>query len=288
MADPNAQRAADLIIQAEKKKNGFSWFSNSKFDDAADLYNKAANYYKMSRLWDQAANAFLSAGECYQKLGANHEVFNSYSNAASCFKKSNPQEAINCLIKSINFLTEEGRFSMAAKYHKEIAEMYEADGNLAEAINHYQTSADYYDSENSVSHANGCLLKVAHFAATLNDYEKAIKLFEEIAAKSLDNNLLKWSAKEYFFKAGLCRLCIGDHISSRRALDNFRETDPSFSGQREYKLLENLLNAQESSDLEKFENDVGDYESINKPDAWKAEIIGRIKSALKSQEDDFR
>jgi alpha-soluble NSF attachment protein len=51
-------------------------------------------------------------------------------------------------------------------------------------------------------------LKVAQFAATLKDYEKAIDLFERVSSKSLGNNLTKWSVREYLFKAMICVLCL--------------------------------------------------------------------------------
>lgn len=35
-------------------------------------------------------------------------------------------------------------------------------------------------------------------------------LFEQVAKSMVDNQLLKYSAKEYFLKAGLCRMCMGD------------------------------------------------------------------------------
>jgi len=286
MSDSNAQKAADLMVQAERKKTSFGWFSNTKYDDAAELYKRAANSYKMSKLWDQAANAYNQAADCYLQIQASHEIYNCYTEAASCYKKTNPEAAIKCLLKAIDYLTDDGRFSMAAKYHKEIAELYEADGSFPQASQHYQTSGELYETENSVSHANACFLKVAHIAATLEDYQTAIKFFEETAAKSLNSNLLKWSAKEYLFKAGLCRLCIGDHVSIRKGLDNYRDMDPNFVTQRECKFLENLYNDLVENDLTKFDNDVAEFESISKSDAWKTTLLGRIKNLIK--EDDFR
>lgn len=56
---------------------------------------------------------------------------------------------------------------------------------------------------------NKCLLKVAHFAAQLEQYDVAIDNFERVATDSMDNQLTKWSIKEYFLKAGLCSMCIG-------------------------------------------------------------------------------
>jgi Soluble NSF attachment protein, SNAP len=54
-----------------------------------------------------------------------------------------------------------------------------------------------------------CTLKAAHLAAVLGQYDNAIEKFESVAAASVDNQLTKWSVKEYFLKAGLCQLCTG-------------------------------------------------------------------------------
>lgn len=61
----------------------------------------------------------------------------------------------------------------------------------------------------SDSLANQCLLKVASFAAEVEQYDRAIEKFETVAAASMDSQLSKWSLKEYFLKAGFCHLCKG-------------------------------------------------------------------------------
>ena len=56
--------------------------------------------------------------------------------------------------------------------------------------------------------ANKCLLKVAQFAAQSEKYQKAIEIYEQIGTSSVDNALLKYGAKDHFFRAALCHLCI--------------------------------------------------------------------------------
>jgi len=51
--------------------------------------------------------------------------------------------------KGIDLFTEEGRFTMAARHQKEVAEMCEAELDLQAAIDNYQIAADYYEGENS-------------------------------------------------------------------------------------------------------------------------------------------
>ena len=54
--------------------------------------------------------------------------------------------------------------------------------------------------------ANKLFLKVADLAALEGDYQRAVANYEKVAQSSVDNNLMKWSVKEYFLKAGICHL----------------------------------------------------------------------------------
>ena len=103
-----------------------------------------------------------------------------------------------------------------------------------------------YNNNNGHSQANGCFLKVAQFAGTLEDYDRAIDLFERVASKSLDNNLTKWSVREYLFKAMICVLCLKvdslmiiylkDPVRSAASLEKYQSMDPAFKGTRECNL----------------------------------------------------
>lgn len=54
--------------------------------------------------------------------------------------------------------------------------------------------------------ANKLFLKVADLAAIAGDYYKSIEHYEKVAKSSVANNLMKWSVKDYFLKAGICHL----------------------------------------------------------------------------------
>lgn len=54
--------------------------------------------------------------------------------------------------------------------------------------------------------ANKLYLKVADLAAIAGDYYKSIEHYEKVAKSSVANNLMKWSVKDYFLKAGICHL----------------------------------------------------------------------------------
>lgn len=50
---------------------------------------------------------------------------------------------------------------------QEIAELYEQDQNLGQAINYYERAADLFQSEDVTTSANQCKQKIAQFAAQL-------------------------------------------------------------------------------------------------------------------------
>ena len=53
---------------------------------------------------------------------------------------------------------------------------------------------------------HGCL-QVAQFTAEFGQYAEAIGIYEDVARRYVDNNLLKYSAKGYLLNAGICHLC---------------------------------------------------------------------------------
>jgi len=281
----DSSKAEDILEKADKKLKGFSLFGGStKWEDASDMYTKAANLFKMEKKWDKASEAYIKASECHLKLQSKHEAASNYINAANCYKKSNVTEAMSCLRQAIEFYTDEGRFSIAAKHQKELAELYESSSDLENAIAAYQLAADYYEGESSSSSANQCLLKVALFSAQLERYDKAIELYEQIAAASIDNNLLKWSVKDYLFRAGLCHLAKGDIVSAERALERYQDMDASFGSQRECKFLLEIVKACKEYDVEAFTSAVIEFDTITKLDSWKTTIMLKIKQSIKEED----
>lgn len=59
---------------------------------------------------------------------------------------------------------------------------------------------------------------------------------QKVATSCLGSSLLKYSAKEYFFRASLCHLSV-DLLNAQHALGKYVEQYPAFQDQREYKLV---------------------------------------------------
>lgn len=181
-----------------------------------------------------------------------------------------------------------GRFTIAAKHHITIAEVYESElVDIEKAIAHYEQAADYYKGEESNSSANKCLLKVASYSAQLEQYPKAIEIYEQVGTNTMDNPLLKYSAKEYFFKASLCHFIV-DELNAKLAVGKYEEMFPAFSDSRECKLLKKLLEAHEEQNAEAFTEAVKEFDSISRLDQWLTTMLLRIKKTIQGDEDDLK
>uniref|UniRef100_A0A0C9S2T4 TSA: Wollemia nobilis Ref_Wollemi_Transcript_18615_1367 transcribed RNA sequence n=1 Tax=Wollemia nobilis TaxID=56998 RepID=A0A0C9S2T4_9CONI len=282
MADQEA-KGYEFEKKADKKIQGWSIFG-SKYDDAAELYEKAANSYKLAKSWDKAASAYIKLSNCHLKLESKHEAASAYVDAANCYKKTNSQEAMRCLNLAFNFFMEIGRLSIAARHCKEIGELNESDENFELAMEYFERAADLFQSEEQTSAANTCQLKVAQFAAQLEQYPKAVQIFEDMARQSINNNLLKYSVKSYLLNAGLCLICKGDTVAINNALEKYQELDPTFSGTREFKFLADLASAMDEEDVVKFTDVVKEFDSMTRLDQWKTTLLLRAKNALKAKE----
>jgi alpha-soluble NSF attachment protein len=135
--------------------------------------------------------------------------------------------------------------------------------------------------------ANKLWLKTADIAALDGDYYKAIENYEKVAAQSINNNLMRYSVKDYFLKAGICHLATGDLIAAQRALEKYRELDPGFANQREHLLLSDLCEAVEAKSQEQFTDKLYQYNQISQLDKWKTAILVRVKNAIEEADDEF-
>ncbi|KAF5752606.1 Alpha-soluble NSF attachment protein 2 [Tripterygium wilfordii] len=276
-------KAEEYEKKAEKKIGSWGLFG-SKHEDAAELFDKAANSYKLAKSWDKAGANYVKLANCHLKVDSKHEAAQAYVDASHCYKKTSTNEAISCLEHAVNLFCDIGRLSMAARYFKEIAEFYESEQNIEQAIVYFERAADMFQSEEVSTSANQCKLKVAQFSAQLEQYQRSIEIYEEIAKQSLNINLLKYGVKGHLLNAGICHLCKGDVVAITNALERYEELDPTFSGTREYKLLAGIAAAIDEEDVAKFTDVIKEFDSMTPLDAWKTTLLLRVKEKLKAKE----
>ncbi|KAK3215289.1 hypothetical protein GRF29_19g2795649 [Pseudopithomyces chartarum] len=289
--DPRA-----LLRQAEqslsKAGGGFSFFGGrqEKYEAAADQFIAAANAFRMQKMGKEAGEAFEKAAQVQkQHLNEPDDEANTLTEAFKAYRKDDPEAAARCLDRAIAHYCSKGNFRRAATHKQNLGELFEVElGDNARAGAAYEEAAGWYESDNAEALANKLWLKTADLVALEGkDYYHAISLYEKVAKSSINNNLMRWSVKEYLLKAGICQLCTNDEVGAAAAFDRYRELDPSFTQQREHQLLVDLLQAVRDGDQEVFADKLFQYDQLSKLDKWKTTLLLRIKGAIESKEEDF-
>lgn len=279
-------KGQSYVEQAQKKLKGWSLFSSaSKYEEAAELLEKAANHFKLGKAWREAGDAYNQLADMHNKLGSRHEAATAYVEAAKALTKIPSKDAVKFLHMAVEIYTDMGRLTQAARYIREIAEQSEKQDDYVAAIEFYRKAADLYQTEDSSSEANKCLLKVAQYEAKLGHHSKAVEIYEEVARQAAEHNLLKYSAKGYLLNAGFCRMCYADPESLPGAIDRYMEIDISFAGSRECQLLENLFDAVAKGDIQKFTDDLSEYDSMSKLDEWKTSMLLEVKRRMEKRNE---
>ena len=138
-----ARNGAAFTAEAEKALNRsliFGFGKSQKFQDAADAFMKAGNAYKLTAEYTAAGQSFLRASDCFQKADSgNSDVLNSVVEAGNCFKMGNDlPKAVEAFSQAIMAYEDAQRYGQCAKYQKEVAEIYEGNGDYNGAIACYQ------------------------------------------------------------------------------------------------------------------------------------------------------
>ncbi len=76
-------------------------------------------------------------------------------------------------------------------------------------------------------------------------------------------------------------------VATNRALEKYRDMDPTFPSTREHQLLVDLAEAVEAGDQEMFSEKLFLFDQMSKLDKWKTTICLRIKNAIEEKGEDF-
>ncbi|BCR96536.1 alpha-soluble NSF attachment protein SEC17 [Aspergillus luchuensis] len=290
-----AQDPRVLLQRADKAlssaSGGFSFFGGrtEKYENAADLYTQAANAFRVQKQNKEAGLAFEKAASIQtQNLNEPDDAANTLTEAFKVYRKSDPEDAARVLSSAIQHYVLKGNLRRAATQQQHLAEVYEVElGDTKKALEAYEKAAEWFDGDNAEALANKHYLKAADLAALEGDYYKAIEHYERIGRSSINNNLMKWSVKDYFLKAGICHLATNDLVAANRALENYRDIDTTFASTREHQLLVDLVQTIEAGDQEAFADKLFQFDQLSKLDKWKTTLLLRIKNSIEEQGEDF-
>jgi alpha-soluble NSF attachment protein len=189
------------------------------------------------------------------------------------------------MLKGINLMAEDGKFSQAAKYEKEIAEMFETIGDIDNAVKHFEIAAEYFEMEGSKATAAGCLASVVPLAAAKGDYHKAIELLEKMC-DAYAATLARHSIKDHIIKAGILYLCMPDYVAASIGLERWIQKYSDFKGTREYNFLAQLVSAAMNRDGDEFSKAIAEWETVSPLDTFKENFLQIAAKKLNDGDGD--
>ncbi|EPS44886.1 hypothetical protein H072_1128 [Dactylellina haptotyla CBS 200.50] len=285
----------NLLAKAQKEEQGasggFSWFGGNKQDkieQAAELYAQAANAFRSANQHQEAGAAFEKAAALSKQIGENNDMAGHLVEAFKAYRLSDPAAAARCMREAL------GHYAItnirrAAQNKQTLAEMLEQNPAMkVEAIKEFNEAADWFRNDNAEALANKNYIKAADLSAEVGDYHTAIAKYEEVANASTNNNLMKWSVKDYLFKSALCHLATMDVVAAKRAiLQVYPNMDAAFSPPAmEAIFLHNLLECVEEKEQQKFFQNVMQYKERYPLDNWKLDILAKIQNTIEKGADD--
>lgn len=290
------KRADESMKKAEvkaKKKGFLGWGETSNKEEAAELFHAAGVDYKVASCFDASGRAWTRCAEMHSILKNKHDELTAYVEAAKVYAQCDTTAAVNAYMRAAEMSMDTNRISQAAKHFKEIGDLHEKEFQWGKAVDAFKQAADFFHMENQSSNANQCLIKVAQFRAQylakedMSQWAPAIQIYERIGKESAGNNLLKYSAKKYFFAAGLCRLAAGQPTAEvEDALIQYQMDDVAFKGQRESDLLEAIVRAVEEKDVTLYTSELAKYDQMTKLDPFQTALCLQIKRAIEHVELD--
>jgi alpha-soluble NSF attachment protein len=150
-----------------------------RMDEARELFQQAANCYKLSKQWENAVAALMRCVECTPPED-DRETGGFYQEAANCIKNVNTNKYLEYSRTAIDKFCLSARIGPAATMAKQCAEQLEEDHDYEEAIQFYEKAAELYQADETPTQANQLLVKASDLLVLTREYSKLSKAIRVI------------------------------------------------------------------------------------------------------------
>ena len=159
-----SSKGQELFTEAERRLKKWSFFGN-KHEEAAELFGKAANQFKVAKEWKSAGTAFMRSSDCHNHCNNIYESTEHLTEAGRCFKKVKCEDAVLCFTTAADMLCDEGKFTQAAKLQRELGDFHAEAEDFDKAVESYKKSHDHFAGEEQMTSANAVMLEIARVYA---------------------------------------------------------------------------------------------------------------------------
>lgn len=199
---------AKLYVERAQKRSqsgGCGCFGDSystRSQSAIELYNKAIVIFQREQKYYDAGKCLEEVAFLKEKLG--EESQEEYQESAHCYSFVDKKKSAELLQKCVKKFENDGKFNKAAEIYEKMALFNEEEKNFENSVGLYQKAAQYYSlmSKGYMSKERNCKLKFADISIVhgVGDWKEAVEVYTSIGKAYLLEPMLKYNAKDMFFK----------------------------------------------------------------------------------------
>lgn len=192
---------AEDILKSKSKVGAFL-----KWDDAAMYFFKASISYRVCGKWREAGDSLKSCAEMHESLKLYLEAATLYTEVADIYMKIDKGESVLTTRKAISIYCDAGKFDVAGRMERKIADMHFTNKHWEEAAFHYKKAANFLSGEQMLDQSDACLELAAECMIELKEYEEARGLWELVASGCVQSNLRRFHARDKLFMGIVCMI----------------------------------------------------------------------------------
>lgn len=170
-----------------------------------NYFRKGMNYKQLGK-WKEAAGCDKMCGKLLKQLKRPLESATLMTEAGFGFLKVDKTEALVCLNTAIVLYCDHGKFNVAARLERRVADIHFINRHWEEAALHFRKAANFLSGEQLFDQCDSCLELAAYCFVEMKEYRKAFNTYVTIANGSVQSNLRSFNARGFLMSALLCLL----------------------------------------------------------------------------------
>ena len=200
----NQKSSAQLLAEANKKAksaNGFfqrmTGTSNVANDDARELFIQAGNAAKAESDYPRAVEAYQKALDLCTE---DYERTQMYEAISSSYKMFDLPQAVAPLTRAAELHMAQGKWTMASQILEKIADLYEELKEHDSQVKCLKEAFRFAKQEGQKAAMNRIQKRMAEMFVVQHQFIQAQEEYEQMAEKSKDDAMLKYNAKDFWFR----------------------------------------------------------------------------------------
>ncbi|KAJ4455999.1 putative Protein phosphatase 1 regulatory subunit 42 [Paratrimastix pyriformis] len=257
-----------------------------KWEDGGEMFQRAANHYKVEQLFSDAARCFEQAAEAFSHT-KNHqnEIPRMWYEASNAHRKDSLVDAERCLKRAIDFHLSEGNPKAAARFLRDAGRIALEAGDPASALIHFERAGQLAQGEEQNALALEC--REQHALLVSSHQKDFAQARFSICQLAMTNALTEGLVRRHLLRASCCLLCNKDPVAVHAAMERYTSIYDKFSRTREYDLVMSCLEAIERTDPTILATAVLLYDRVTpNRDPWLTEMLLQVRRDIEGAIQD--